>query len=79
MVSSAIEHPAITKCLDHLAAEGKVDVSYVGVDMEGRVSCEDVVKSLRPETTLVTIMHSNNEVGRRGVSVWLQCTSTLVC
>eukprot|EP00903_Cladosiphon_okamuranus_P013005 g12134.t2 len=63
VVSSAIEHPAITKCLDHLAAEGRVKVTYVGVDGEGRVSVEEVVGALRPDTALVTIMHSNNEVG----------------
>ncbi|CAM9277030.1 unnamed protein product [Ectocarpus fasciculatus] len=63
VVSSAIEHPAITKCLNHLVAEGKVEVTYVGVDEEGRVSVDDVVGAFRPETALVTIMHSNNEVG----------------
>lgn len=65
MVSSAIEHPAITKCLDHLASEGKLDVTYVGVDEEGRVSIDEVAAALRPETALVTIMHSNNEVSKR--------------
>lgn len=69
VVSSAIEHPAITKCLNHLAAEGRVDVTYVGVDEEGRVSAEEVVAAFRPETALVTIMHSNNEV--------LPCTSVV--
>ena len=62
VVSSAIEHPAITKCLDHLAASGRVEVTYVGVDREGRVSVEEVVDALRPDTALVTVMHSNNEV-----------------
>lgn len=69
VVSSAIEHPAITKCLDHLMAEGKVEVTYVGVDEEGRVSSEEVVDAIRPETALVTIMHSNNEVWRDAVLV----------
>lgn len=72
MVSSAIEHPAITKCLDHLTSEGKLDVTYVGVDAEGRVSVEAVVKAMsRPRTALVTIMHSNNEVGRGGIAAQL--------
>lgn len=62
VVSSVIEHPAITKCLDHLAAEDRVEVTYVGVDGEGRVSVEEVVGALRPDTALVTVMHSNNEV-----------------
>lgn len=65
MISSAIEHPAITKCLDNLTAEGKLDVTYVGVDEQGRVSSADVLEAFRPETALVTIMHSNNEVKKR--------------
>lgn len=39
-----------------------MEVTFVGVDEEGRVSVEDVVGAFRPETALVTIMHSNNEV-----------------
>lgn len=62
MVSSTVEHPAISKCLDHLVSDGRVEVTYVGVDEEGRVSYEEVVEALRAETALVTIMHSNNEV-----------------
>ena len=65
VVSSAVEHPAITKCLDYLVSEGRVEVTYVGVDEEGRVSVENVLAAFRPETALVTIMHSNNEVPRR--------------
>lgn len=53
----------MTKCLDRLVGEGKVDVTYVGVSDQGRVSVEDVTAALRPTTALVTIMHSNNEVG----------------
>lgn len=63
VVSSLIEHPAVTKCLNRLAGEGKVDVTYVGVSDQGRVSVEDVKAALLPTTVLVTIMHSNNEVG----------------
>lgn len=33
----------------------------MGVDEEGRVSSDEVAAALRPETALVTIMHSNNE------------------
>ena len=49
-----------------MASEGKLDVTYVGVDKEGRVSGDEVAAALRPETALVTIMHSNNEarIGR---------------
>lgn len=67
VVSSVVEHPAVTRCLDYLAGEGQLDVTYVGVDEESRVSVEDVKAALRPTTALVTIMHSNNEVGVLGV------------
>ena len=33
------------------------------VDRQGLVDSADVKKALRPETILITIMHSNNEVG----------------
>lgn len=79
MVSSAVEHPAITKCLDHLAAEGRLEVTYVGVDGEGRVSAEEVVEAFRPETALVTVMHSNNEVNRGVTAVWVRRRYGLLC
>ncbi|CAN0252059.1 unnamed protein product, partial [Discosporangium mesarthrocarpum] len=63
IVSSVVEHPAVTRCLDSLASQGLAEVTYVGVDSLGRVSVVDVEAAMRPDTALVTIMHSNNEVG----------------
>ena len=62
-VTSNIEHPAIIECLESLRQAGRLEVSYVAADREGRVSEADVVAALTPETVLVSIMHSNNEVG----------------
>lgn len=63
VVASCIEHPAIQKLLEGLEARGEVEVSWVGVDEQGLLSVTDVIGQLRGDTCLVTIMHSNNEVG----------------
>ena len=42
---------------------GRLSVSFVKVDGEGRVSPAEVAAAVRPSTVLVTVMHSNNEVG----------------
>ncbi|WP_251552519.1 cysteine desulfurase family protein [Neobacillus muris] len=62
IITSKIEHPAILnpcKFLERLGA----NVTYVGVDQYGRVSPEELEKAITGETILITIMHSNNEVG----------------
>lgn len=62
LVISAIEHPAVMEPARHLESLGW-SVTVVPVDQHGRVSVDQVVRSLRPETALVSIMHANNEVG----------------
>ena len=63
VVTSNIEHPAIEQCLEALKRTGRLDVTYVPCDGEGRVAAGDVAAACKPQTILVTIMHSNNEVG----------------
>jgi hypothetical protein len=45
--------------------QGLCTYTAVGVDAAGLVSADDVVAALTPNTVLVTIMHSNNEVRGR--------------
>ena len=67
VVSTNIEHPAITQCLDSYSARGgltpRISITYVPVNEEGIVSTDDVINAIRPNTALVTIMTANNEVG----------------
>ena len=68
VVSTNVEHPAITECLNSYSAQGggltpKISVTYVPVDEEGIVSIDDVIDAIRPNTVLVTVMTANNEVG----------------
>ena len=62
-IISSIEHPSIGKCADYLEKQGRIELTRVGVDSYGQVNPQDVRAALRPNTRLVSIMHSNNEVG----------------
>ncbi|HBF66859.1 MAG TPA: cysteine desulfurase NifS [Candidatus Magasanikbacteria bacterium] len=62
IISCGIEHHAVLHALDALRADG-FEITLVPVDEHGFVDPTDVVKALRPDTILVTIMYANNEVG----------------
>ncbi len=62
VITSSIEHPAVLNSCAQLEKEG-VAVTYLPVGGDGMVDPGDLCRSLRPETTLITIMHANNETG----------------
>ncbi|MBU0753545.1 MAG: cysteine desulfurase NifS [Planctomycetes bacterium] len=62
IITSTVEHPAVIEVCKDLARSG-YEVTYVPVDREGRIDTKAFVRSLRPDTLLVTIMHANNETG----------------
>lgn len=62
IITSEIEHPAVTKALRLLEDRG-YEVTYLPVNRKGRISLEDFKSALREDTILVTIMYGNNEVG----------------
>ncbi len=62
IITSSIEHPAVLEVCRYLETVG-YDVSYLRVDANSRVNPLDVENAILPETILITIMHSNNEVG----------------
>jgi cysteine desulfurase len=62
LVISAVEHPATTQPAEFLRKLG-CGLTVVPVDGQGRIDPDAVAKALRPETVIVSIMHSNNEVG----------------
>lgn len=63
VVTSAIEHPAILSYLKDLRAQGEIALDVVDVDSTGLIKISDVLSVLNEQTALVTIMHSNNEIG----------------
>jgi cysteine desulfurase len=62
IISTAIEHPSIRESLEQLKAEG-FEITYLSVDSDGRINIDDLIKSIRDETILVSMIHVNNEVG----------------
>ncbi len=62
MITSAIEHHAVLHSCEALAEHG-YELTILPVDSYGMVDPDDVRRALRPDTRLITIMHSNNEVG----------------
>jgi cysteine desulfurase len=62
VVTTAVEHPAVLEVCKQLEREG-VEVDYLPVDRSGRLDLRDLVRALRPDTALVTVMHANNETG----------------
>jgi cysteine desulfurase len=62
VVISALEHDAVLRTAEALQDEG-FGVTLVPPDAAGTVPPEALRAALRPDTILVSIMHSNNEVG----------------
>ncbi len=62
LVVSTIEHDAVLRTAEALENEGFA-VTRVSVDETGTIQPEALEAALRPDTILVSIMHSNNEVG----------------
>jgi len=62
IVTTGIEHHAVLNTCKALESDG-CRVTYLPVTSDGVVRIEDVEKSLRPDTVLITVMHANNETG----------------
>ncbi len=62
IIVSSIEHHAILESCKELEKDG-FEVSYLPVDDKGMVSIQDLIHEIRRDTTLVSIMAVNNEVG----------------
>ena len=62
VMTSSVEHPAVLNACAQLEREGH-GVTILPVDGAGLVSPDDVRRALRPNTSLITVMHANNETG----------------
>ena len=65
IVSSKIEHHAVTHTIDNLLLSKNIKVSYVEVFENGDINLDDLKYILKDTTdkTLVSLMHINNEIG----------------
>ena len=62
VITSSVEHHAVLHACQFLENVG-FDVTYLPVDGDGIVSAESVYNSINEDTTLVTLMYANNEIG----------------
>lgn len=62
LITSSIEHHAILNKCSQLEEKG-VEVTYLPVNRWGRVNVKDVENNIKSNTTLVSIMMANNEIG----------------
>lgn len=62
LITTGVEHASVYQVCRQLEARG-FDVTYVPVGSDGRVSLEEIERSLRDDTILVSVMHVNNELG----------------
>ena len=62
LITTKIEHPAILQTMKYLEQQG-FEVTYLPVDEYGRVRPEELQRSMRRDTILVSVMYINNEIG----------------
>ena len=62
IITSKIEHPAILETCKTLERQG-FEVSYINVKEDGIIDVEELRKSIKSNTILISVMTANNEVG----------------
>ncbi len=63
LITTTFEHHAVLEAMIHLEKKEGFEVTYVSVGKDGLVDPEDVMKAIRPDTILVSVMLANNEIG----------------
>lgn len=62
IITTVIEHHSVLGPIQELEKRG-VEVTYIPVNEHGEISVSEVMKAIRPETKLISIMYANNEIG----------------
>ena len=62
IITTSIEHHAVLHTCRYLESDG-FEVTYLPVDENGLVSPDDVLKAIKPNTILISVMFANNEIG----------------
>lgn len=62
LITTRIEHPAVLQTMHYLESQG-FQVTYLSVDSCGQIDLEELARAVTPDTILVSVMHTNNEIG----------------
>jgi cysteine desulfurase len=63
IITSSVEHHAVSHTCEQLEKHFGFDVTYLPVDKHGVVDPDDVGRAVKDTTILISIMYANNEVG----------------
>lgn len=62
IITTKIEHPAILESCKSLERQG-YEITYLNVDKNGNISLQELKRSIRQDTLLISVMFANNEIG----------------
>ena len=62
IITTKIEHHAILHTCEYLEKRG-FEITYLNVDRDGLISLDELKAAIRPETSLISVMFANNEIG----------------
>jgi cysteine desulfurase len=63
LITSTTEHHAVFHAVEYLQKRERFSVTWLSVDSRGRIDPDELAESIRPDTTLASIMSANNETG----------------
>ncbi len=62
IITTQVEHHAVLNTCAYLEKHG-FDLTYLGVDKQGKIDLDELRDSIRKDTILITVIHGNNEIG----------------